>query len=250
MSSRITIVMPSYNQAPYLEKAIASVLEQEYGDLEYFVLDGGSTDGSAEIIRKYEGRLDYWRSEKDGGQTAAINDGMRRATGEIVGWLNSDDILEKGALAAVSEAFAGHPDAGIVCGRMLLIDAKDDVIGERFNDGVTFGGLLDGRAQVNQPGSFYRTELVRQVGYLDEGLHCAMDYDLWLKLAQISGVLETDRVLARHRLQEHSKTCSEYFRFLPEIRKIRKKFHGSLCCRMTWNLFRCELGLIRRRLFH
>jgi glycosyltransferase involved in cell wall biosynthesis len=249
MPSRITVITPSYNQAPYLEQAITSVLDQGYGNLEYFVLDGGSTDGSGRIIRKYEDRIDYWRSAKDGGQTAAINEGMKRAAGDIVGWLNSDDVLEKGALEAVAEAFASHPEAGIVCGRLLLIDARDNVLGERFNGGVTYSGLLDGRAQVNQPGSFYRTRLVRQVGYLDEGLNYAMDYDLWLRLAEISGVLETDRPLARHRLQEHSKTCAEYFRFLPEIRKIRRKHHAPFCCRMTWNLVRCELGAMRRRLF-
>src|SRR6266849_8649816 len=113
---RLSIVTPSYNQGGYLGQTIESVLSQDYPDLEYIVLDGGSRDGSVEIIRKVEPRLAYWRSSPDGGQTAALREGFERATGEVLGWLNSDDWLEPGALRTVGESFAAHPEVDIVHG--------------------------------------------------------------------------------------------------------------------------------------
>jgi glycosyltransferase involved in cell wall biosynthesis len=119
---RITIVTPSFNQAAFIEETILSVLSQEYPSLEYIVMDGGSTDGSVEFIRKYEGKLAYWQSGKDKGQSDAISNGFARATGEILGWLNSDDTLAQGTLRRVGEFFAAHPDVDITYGNMYLID--------------------------------------------------------------------------------------------------------------------------------
>ncbi|NVO00781.1 MAG: glycosyltransferase, partial [Geobacteraceae bacterium] len=121
---KITIVTPSYNQGRFLEKTILSVLDQGYPNLEYIVIDGGSTDESVEIIKKYADRLTYWVSEPDRGQSHAINKGFERATGEIFGWLNSDDWYHPGALQAVAEAFAANPDVGAVVGAGEMVDEE------------------------------------------------------------------------------------------------------------------------------
>src|SRR5579859_2701917 len=121
--ARITIVTPSLNQAAYLERTISSVLDQGYPELEYLVFDGGSTDGSVEILRRYADQIAYWESEQDRGQSHALNKGFERATGELVGWINSDDYYRPGAFAAAAEAFEANPEAEWVCGACRYLNA-------------------------------------------------------------------------------------------------------------------------------
>src|SRR5512142_1845754 len=124
----VSVVTPSYNQAAYLERTLRSVLDQGYADLEYLVVDGASTDGSVDIIRRYADRLAWWTSEKDSGQAEAINKGMQRARGEIVAWLNSDDTYLPGAITAAVRAFVGHPQAVLVYADMRAIDSSGAAI--------------------------------------------------------------------------------------------------------------------------
>jgi glycosyltransferase involved in cell wall biosynthesis len=175
-------VTPSYQQAAFLGATIQSVVDQAYPGLEYFVYDGGSTDGSVDIIRAHGGVIEYWQSQPDGGQSAAINAGWTRAGGEIVGWLNSDDQLAPGALRRIGQLFQQHPETDLIYGRMDLIDPAGRVlgtIGEPFRRRT----LLLSRNVVPQPAAFVRRSALDRVGLLDESLRYVMDLDLWLRLA-------------------------------------------------------------------
>ena len=130
----VTIVTPSYNQAAFIERTIQSVLGQDYPDIEYIIMDGGSSDGSAEIIRRYEDRLAYWESVKDKGQTDAINKGFARAHGEILAWLNSDDVLYPHAVSEAVAYLTEHPECGLVYGNCDFIDAEGNVTNFTMND--------------------------------------------------------------------------------------------------------------------
>ena len=174
----VTIVTPSFNQAPYLETTIRSVLEQDYPNIEYIVMDGGSNDGSTEIIKRYADRLAYWESEKDKGQTDAINKGFARSHGEILAWLNSDDVLYPHAVREAVAYLTEHPECGLVYGDSDFIDAKGNVIG-RFNAKQTdYKKLTEGYVHIPQQASFWRADLWKQVGPLDDTIYFAMDYDL------------------------------------------------------------------------
>lgn len=179
MNTKITLVTPSYNQARFLEETIQSVVSQRQHVHEYFLLDGGSTDGSAEIIRRFETHIDWWTSEKDNGQSDAIHRGFQRATGDVLGWINSDDLLLPGALARVRSIFDSDPSVEIVAGYLALIDAESRVISlPRVPTGNNFLGRR-GLVQVSQQSTFFRRSLYEKVGGLDLSLHCAMDFDLW-----------------------------------------------------------------------
>jgi glycosyltransferase involved in cell wall biosynthesis len=177
---RITVVTPSFRQAPFLEQAIRSVLDQGYPNLEYIVLDGGSEDGSVDIIRKYEGRLAYWRHAPDGGQGAAVVEGWRMATGDLVTWLNSDDVLLRGALETVAKAYS--PRHQIYYGDLLCFDDSGRVTKYVLHEGSSSAIARRGLFFPAQPGTFLTRELVEKVGYFDTKLRCAMEYDLMLRM--------------------------------------------------------------------
>lgn len=178
---KITVVTPSYNQGRYLEETIRSVLLQNYPNLEYIIIDGGSTDNSLEIIRKYSQHLSYWTSEPDDGQTHAINKGLQRSTGEIIGWLNSDDILLPGALRHVAEAFVNDPAAMIVTGFRKKFDANSRFISNYF-DSPPEKRLLRVICNVAQETTYWRREVMVRVGYLNEGLHYSLDFEYWQRM--------------------------------------------------------------------
>lgn len=179
----VSIVTPSYNQAAYLEAAMRSVLEQEYPNIEYLVADGGSTDGSAEVIRRYAGRLAWWVTEKDQGQADGANKGFRRARGEIIGWLNSDDLYRPGAVAGAVAAFQAHPEAGLVFSDVESIDARGELINVMKFGPRKLADLIEFKI-ISQPGVFMRRELLEQAGYLDLSYHLLLDHHLWLRMAR------------------------------------------------------------------
>jgi glycosyltransferase involved in cell wall biosynthesis len=172
-------VTPNYNGARYLEETIRSVLCQGYPNLEFLIIDGGSSDGSVDIIRKYEQRLTYWVSERDRGQSAAINKGFTRCTGEIVNWLCSDDILLPGALVRVAEVFLNNPESDVVAGQGRVTYTQGNhpvVIGGCTADTVA---LIPIKNSVYQPACFYRRKLLVRTPPIDESYHYAMDFELW-----------------------------------------------------------------------
>jgi glycosyltransferase involved in cell wall biosynthesis len=210
---KISIVTPSFNQCDFLRLTIDSVLSQE-GDLdvEMLVMDGGSSDGTRQLLQSIADPRLTWISEPDRGQTDALCKGLHRAGGEIVGWVNSDDLYTPGALQAVAAAFAAHPDAGWLVGRCQIVDAEGREIQRwiaRYKDRrllrYSFPRLLQENF-ICQMSVFWRREFGRQVGDPDVSLHHAMDYDLWLRMASRSDPLIVDRVLSQFRWHGGSKT--------------------------------------------
>src|ERR1035437_4803473 len=174
---RVTIVTPSYNQAQFVEETIRSVLLQGYPDLEYFVMDGGSTDGSVDVIRKYEPWLAGWRSGKDNGQADAINKGWRRSTGVLLGWLNSDDMLTVGSLAAIARTFNANVSIGLVFGDLEVIDAQGELLRMETRQEFDLIETVRKTMPIAQPGSFLRRTVLERIGLLDSSLHFMMDWD-------------------------------------------------------------------------
>ncbi len=246
---KISIVTPSYNQAQFLERTILSVLNQSYSNIEFIIMDGGSADKTVDILKKYNQKITHWESKRDKGQTYAINKGFRMATGEYIGWLNSDDYLEPNVLENIAKGFKTDVNIGTVLGKIFLVNGNGKKIGERFNkEEITVDSLLNGKVQVNQPGTFHRKIFLEKYGYLDESLNFAMDYELWIRLAQYSKFKQLDIFVANHRFHKLSKTQSEFIKFIPEIERIRKKYGGKFFCKKTYNIIRIKLGYLRRRL--
>jgi glycosyltransferase involved in cell wall biosynthesis len=183
---RVSIVTPSFNQAQFLEETIISVLEQDYPDIEYIIIDGGSTDGSVDIIHRYETQLAWWVSERDQGQTDALNKGFDKASGDILAWLNSDDTYLPGAVSGAVEYLLSHPEAGMVYGDANLIDETGLVMGRFPARQTDYPRLMRGSVHIPQQAAFFRGDLWRKIGPLDPSFYFAMDYDLWVRLAKIA----------------------------------------------------------------
>jgi glycosyltransferase involved in cell wall biosynthesis len=225
---KITIVTPSFNQARYLPQTIDSVLSQNYPNLEYLIMDGGSKDASVEVIKKYERHLAYWTSGPDGGQTNAINSGFQRATGDIVTWLNSDDYLEPDALQTIAEAFA-HTDAGVVYGDYTLVTEAGRPFLRRKEIPFDFKILLYGINFIGQPSAYFRRQLLLEHGYLDEHCQCMMDFEFWLRLASRGVKFQLlPKNLSYYRYHPTSKTVSEVDTILKETNEVRARYSPAL----------------------
>lgn len=217
-------------QAPYLEETIRSVLLQGYPNLEYIILDGGSTDGSSELIRKYEPWLAGWRCAKDGGQADAINEGWRQARGEIVAWINSDDWYQPGALFAAARKFMEEPDAMWVSGR--VDDCAQDGAFVKSHDAAacSLAECLGRKAPgLHQPGMFWRRSLLERIGYLDDRLHYGFDHEFWVRtLLCGASLVPLDFPVACFRRHSASKSMSQHERFLEEDWQVFRRHAPSL----------------------
>ncbi|MEO8405479.1 MAG: glycosyltransferase family 2 protein [Chitinophagaceae bacterium] len=225
---RITIITPSYNQGRFIEETILSVLDQNYPNLEYIIMDGGSTDNTVEVIKKYADRITYWVSEKDKGQSNAINKGLRMATGEIINWLNSDDLLQPGSLAVIAKYFTDNPTAIIVHGRI-------EYFGNTKNYYSVNLPLKDIETRyaahicMPQPASFFRKKLIDEQGLLDESLHFSMDTDLFMRAGLHYSLIQVEDVIAKFRLHGDSKSVSAFSKtFLSDNKKIFSKVVATL----------------------
>lgn len=224
---KISIVTPTFNQGEYIEQTIQSVLNEGYPNLEYIIIDGGSTDNTVEIIKKYEKYFKFWISEKDKGQSNAINKGLRYCTGEIFNWLNSDDYLEPGALKVIAKSFSAGAD--LVAGKVRLFEGKgknEKVIEYVQHSKLSAKGImywLKG-VQFVQPGVWMRRSLFYKCGGIDENLHYCFDWDLYIRyLSLFPDVTYTDNLLIHFRYHNQSKTVSMQERFQQEELKIVEK---------------------------
>jgi glycosyltransferase involved in cell wall biosynthesis len=223
----VSIITPSFNQARYLEETIRSVLDQDHPQLEYIIVDGGSTDGSLEIIKKYADRLAWWVSEKDQGQTDAINKGFARAKGEVLAWLNSDDTYNPGAISAALAFLQAHPQAGLVYGDTNFIDENGKILGAFPAAQTDYKRLRRGYVHIPQQAAFFRADIWKQVGPLDPSFYFAMDYDLWVRIASHSPIFYTPQVWANFRLHSEGKTVVADQRCWPEMLRVHYRDGGS-----------------------
>lgn len=229
---RISIVTPSFNQGQFIEDTIQSVLNQEYENLEYIIIDGGSTDDSVAIIKNYESRLTYWVSEKDRGQTHAINKGFELATGDVIAWLNSDDVYCDGALHSVSEYFENNPDCQWLAGNLLYMDAIGKVYTRKYPNSSP---LLEKSVMfsVYQPSVFLRKSILTSIGYPREDFHMTMDLEWFCRIAQKYPLIIIDKDIAKFRCHADSKSSSapnsmNQKLYHKEITIIIRQYHNNL----------------------
>lgn len=232
MLPKISIITPSYNQGQYIEETICSVLDQGYPNLEYIVMDGGSKDNTVDIIKKYEKHISYWVSEKDKGQSDALNKGYKHATGDVINWLNSDDYYDPGALKTVGEIFT-NPKVNVYCGTSRIFGNK----GEYLSNGTDIyeGNLAKtaGWARIDQPETFFRKSCIDKIGFLDEQFHYIMDKELWIRyLLQygLGNVVKDKTRIANFRIHDTSKTNQFHEKFQAETKKLYHaiaKLNGS-----------------------
>lgn len=230
---KISIVTPSYNQAQFIERTIMSVLSQNHPDLEYIVIDGGSTDGTVEILKKYSDKI-IWKSEKDNGQSDAINKGLKIATGDIVAYLNSDDTYEPGALKKIAEFFqnppAGEPDKKWVYGKCKIIDENDKEIRKPITayknlllKNYNYSKLLSENF-ISQPATFWKRELLNKIGYFNEAEHFCMDYEYWLRIGKKYPAGVINEYLANFRYHTTSKSGSVNKKQFRDELRLAEKF--------------------------
>lgn len=224
----VSVITPSFNQGEFLEETILSVLNQKYSNIEYFIIDGGSNDNSVEIIKKYESKLKFWVSEKDKGQSDAINKGWKMANGEIICWINSDDFFDNDeVISEVVNTFQNSPDAGIVFGNCQVVDeysknirlfhAKDFILDNLLYD--NFGEYI------MQPASFFNRKAVFDVGLLDLNYHYSMDFEFVARLISKYSAIKTNKTLARYRIHSKAKSIEFGKKQMAESLKIRYKYN-------------------------
>lgn len=230
MNVKVSAVIISYNQGEFIEETIKSLLNQTYSNTEFILIDGGSTDNTMDIVEKYADRFSTIVHERDKGQTDAINKGFKLATGELVGWINSDDILYPDCIEQIAKIYDKNKDGAIYYSRTTdVIDLNGQKYATCVNDIRNKDHLLKKEYAVNQQGSFYSAQALKKVQYLDESLHYCMDLDLWLKLLNCGGIYqEKERTLAAYRIGGYdTKTSTGGHQFLKEIRQTLLKYGAS-----------------------
>jgi len=229
---KISIVTPSYNQGQYLEETIRSVLLQNYPNLEYIIIDGGSSDNSVEVIKKYEKWLSYWVSEPDRGQSHAINKGLKIVKGEIIGWLNSDDVYMRGAISTAVEYLLSDHQIAMIYGDCTQTDNASRKISYYKSENYNRNTLIKWWRKSNyipQPTVFLRKSVFNEVGYLNEKLRFCMDYDLWLRIGEKHlKIFYVPRAIANYRITDTSKTGSQLPLFFHEFEEISKRHWGKI----------------------
>lgn len=230
----VSIITPSFNQGNFLAETIQSVLQQEYPHIEYIIVDGGSTDNSVEIIQRYASRLGWWVSEKDQGQTDAINKGFARARGKYLAWINSDDTYLPNAVSEAVAFLQAHPEIGMVYGDANLINEAGQVIGRFPARQTDYQRLRTGYVHIPQQASFFRQSLWQQAGPLDPTFYFAMDYYLWVRLARLAPLQYHPRLWANFRIHGSGKSVISDDRCWPEMLRVHYRDGGSPFARIVF----------------
>jgi glycosyltransferase involved in cell wall biosynthesis len=222
----VSIITPSYNQVQFLEGTIRSVLGQDYAPIEYILIDGGSTDGSLEIIQRYSGHFSSWVSEIDQGQVDAINKGLRKANGEIVAWINSDDLYMAGAVREAVKTLQQHPEVGMVYADGIMVDAEGKLLDRHTYRTYDVIDLLCFEVLL-QPTVFMRRDVLQAVGYLSDDYDLILDHELWVRFADHSPILHVPSFWAVERTHESAKTIAQASAFVHEAEKMIEKAEES-----------------------
>lgn len=226
----VSIVTPSFNSADYIEDTIKSVLNQSYKNIEFIIYDGGSTDGTVDIIKKYSDKIAFWVSEPDKGQTDAINKGFAKASGDLIGWLCADDLFYPDTVASIvgyiNDNNLNTDDIGVIFGNTTYFDGEKDTF-------LTNGSKIDLnyirtiKTQVIQPGSFHSKKVLRKIGPLNEQLNFCMDYDLWLRCMKENPSYFIDKPLSKFRVHNDSKSEKDKLDFAKELYKTNFKYNKN-----------------------
>jgi glycosyltransferase involved in cell wall biosynthesis len=231
--TQLSVIIPSFNQAQYLEQTLLSIIDQNIGNIEIIVIDGGSTDNSVDIIKKYEKHLAYWVSEPDRGQSHAINKGFAKASGNIIAWLNSDDLYLPHTLQTVLNVFESQPEVDLLYGDVINFDEKGNESNYKVVEFEPYDFLS--RISVHQPAVFWRKKILNEIGMLDESLHYVMDYDYWVRVFFNYKTLKINKPLAKFRVHSTSKTSSNPPAMYLEWRKVLSRFIGSIASKTDIN---------------
>jgi glycosyltransferase involved in cell wall biosynthesis len=240
---KVSIITPSFNQGRFLEASIRSVLAQTYPNIEYILVDGDSKDESVEIIKKYEQHFAWWVSEKDKGHADALNKGFAHASGEILAWLNSDDVYYPQAVAEAVALLQQHPEVGMVYGDADLIDNSGATIGQFAAHQTDYRRMLRGSVHIPQATTFFRADTWKQVGPLDLSLFFSFDYDLWVRISKVSQLLYVPRRWAQFRIHGDGKTIVNDDRCYPDMLRVLEREGGGW---LSW----LRLRMIARKLLY
>lgn len=240
---KVSIITPSFNQGRFLEESIQSVLHQTYPNIEYIVVDGGSKDESFEIIKIYAQHFTWWTSEKDKGHADALNKGFSHATGEILAWLNSDDVYYPDAVAEAVSILQQRPEVGMVYADADLIDNSGAIVAQFAARQTDYRRLLRGSVHIPQATTFFRVGLWHQLGPLDLSLFFSFDYDLWVRLAKVSQLLYVPRHWAKFRIHGDGKTIVNDDRCYPDMLRVLQREGGGW---LSW----MRLRMIARKMLY
>ena len=240
---KFSVVTPSFSQGQFIDSTIQSILNQNYSNFEHIIMDGGSKDNTLEVLKKYEHLI--WKSEKDRGQTHAINKAIKIATGDIICWLNSDDLLCSNVFNCVNDFFQNNEEKHCLTGNLLKIDEKGEFLSKDEAILVDFDGLLNRGHRVQQMSTFFRKKVFDNVGLLDESYHYTMDHEFWVRVAKVFKFNIINIDFAMFRLYSSSKTGSDEIKFVRELLRIKKKYKAKL---FTYDTFKLYLMFVKEPL--